>query len=213
MHLPSVAASESMNVCGAPAVNVRSRRERGLGPESGSPRRSCTRRACTWSRRGSAPTRRTVQMLQPRLERSVGDEDDVAQLAVGQRPLADVAHAVAERAEDGLVVELPRQLVEERRVGAQHEIGHVGDEQVRVVERRLHERRVRRDVEERPERPGRPGPARRASTRSRACFAPALGSKSRSWPECVLKKTDLAARLDGPNLVGVRDAEVLATGC
>ena len=45
---------------------------------------------------------------------------------------------------------LPGQIVEERRIAAQNEVGHVGDEQVRVVERRLHERRVRRDVEEVP---------------------------------------------------------------
>src|SRR5579863_8927220 len=64
----------------------------------------------------------------------VRDEDDIAELTVRKRALSHVRDAVAKRRRDRRVPQLPRQVMEKRRVRPQHEIRHVRYEQMRIVE-------------------------------------------------------------------------------
>ena len=114
------------------------------------------------------PHEANVPDAPPDAHGGVREEDRVAQLSVREGTLADVADSVPDGGANGLVVELPGELVEDGGVAAEDEIGHVRDEKMGVVEGGAHERRVGGDVEERPDCPHGAGPpGTRRSVRQR----------------------------------------------
>ena len=124
--------------------------------------------------------------------REVRGEDVVAALAEGKGARPDVGDAEAERPASPGRFRVARQVGDERGVRADDDVGHVRDEEMRVVVRRAHEREVRGLVEERAgERAARrPSPLRVVPTPR--TLRPAVSLKMRSLSTWVWKKIERA---------------------